>query len=133
MSRSLRAFDSHMLPRFYIELWNSNTSPGPIGGIGVVGGGGGAGSSGGGAASSSSTSVLSLHDVAKPLGKVIQLGQQAQSELGNAGRNTAINSAHAGAHGTRRPSPRGMGSNNTPIAFFGGGALEGRGGPSVVE
>lgn len=128
-----RSFYSPFLPRLFLELWNSNTSPGPIGGIGGAGGGGGGGSSGsGGSSTSASSSAESVHSVAKPLGRVIQLGQQAQAELGNVGRNTAINSTHGGAHGIRRPSPHGIGSNNTPIAFFGGGALEGRGGPSAA-
>lgn len=128
-------FISPMLPRLYFELWNSVTSPGPIGGHGTIqgGGSGGAGSSGsGGGASSASSSVLALHNVTKPLGHVLQLGQPARDALTDAGRNAAVNSARAGASfGVRRTSPRGMGSNNTPIAFFGGGAMEGRGGPSA--
>lgn len=131
MSRFLREFSS-MLPNFYMELWNSVSSPGPIGGHGTIqgGGSGGAGSAG---SSSSASSVLALHDVAKPLGHVLQLGQQAQNVLADSGRNAAINSARAGASfGVRRTSARGMGSNNTPIAFFGGGAMEGRGGPSAT-
>ena len=131
MSRLLRAF----LPQTYLELWNPNTSPGPIGGIGSGGGGGGAGSSGsgssGGGSSQSGSAVLSLHDASKPLGRILQLGQPARAELENTQRNTVVNTAKP-AQGIRRPSPHGTGSNNTPIAFFGGGALEGRGGPSAT-
>lgn len=126
-------FISTMLPRVELLLapWNS---PGALIGVGggIAGGatGGGSGGSVGGS-SSAAQSVLALHDTSKPLGRVIQLGQPAQDALTDAGRNTAVNSARAGASfGVRKTSPRGMGSNNTPIAFFGGGALEGRGGPS---
>ena len=117
-------------------MWNINTSPGPIGpqsppGSGGSGGGGSSGGSSAGGSSQSGSTVLSLHDASKPLGHILQLGQPARAELANTQRNTVVNTAKP-AQGIRRPSPHGTGSNNTPISLFGGGALEGRGGPSAT-
>lgn len=129
-----------MLPRialYFVPIPGHNPLGPPGGGSGGSGTGSGqSGSSGGGggtsgSSSSAASSVLALHNVTKPLGHIIQLGQPARAELVNSQRNAAVNSAKAKAHGVRKPSPRGTGSDNTPIAFFGGGALEGRGGPSA--
>jgi hypothetical protein len=131
-------FASRMLPRFFLEYRPS--PPDNLGGPGGGGSSGGAGGGGGGGgyARPEDSPALALankvrKDVGKTLGHVLQLGQPAQEVVSNSGRNAVVSKVTSKNFGTRRSFAQGMGSNNTPVAMFGGGALHGRGGPGATE